>query len=131
VRWRRLSLRVGVIAVSVIAVLFAAGILYLAVLPSVGDAQHRVSQILAAHHGIPGGPRPPAKLGDAVVAVEDEHFYSPFVINILDGAGRAAVATLHTAQDPGGSTIEQQLAKQLYGNGTGLFSTLREIGLGV
>jgi membrane peptidoglycan carboxypeptidase len=117
--------------VAVIAVLFAAGIAYLAVLPSAGDAPQRVNRILAAHGGTPGGSIPPTKLGDAVVAVEDEHFYSNFVLNIVDGAGRAAIAALHTSQDPGGSTIEQQLAKQLYGAGTGLTSTLREIGLGV
>ena len=111
--------------------MLAAGVVYLAILPSVGDAPQRVEQILAAHHGIADGPRPPSKLGDAVVSVEDEHFYSPFMINIVDGAGRAALATLHTASDPGGSTIQQQLAKQLYGHGSGLTSTLREIGLGV
>jgi len=115
----------------VVAVLFAAGIAYLAILPSVSNAPARVGRILTLHHGTAGGPLPPAKLGDAVVAVEDEHFYSNFVINIVDGAGRAAIATLHTDQDPGGSTIEQQLAKQLYGDGTGLFATLRQIGLGV
>jgi membrane peptidoglycan carboxypeptidase len=53
------------------------------------------------------------------------------VINVLDGAGRAALATLQTGQDPGGSTIPQQLAKQLYAHGSGLSETLREIGLGI
>src|ERR1022692_3334166 len=38
---------------------------------------------------------------------------------------------LHTTSDPGGSTIPQQLAKQLYGSGTGFGSTLAEIGLGL
>jgi len=33
--------------------------------------------------------------------------------------------------DPGGSTIAQQLAKQLYGCGSGLAGTLRAIGLAV
>jgi membrane peptidoglycan carboxypeptidase len=126
-RWRR----VAVAVVAVVAVLFAAGIAYLAILPSVGDAPARVGRILTEHHDTAGGPLPPAKLGDAVVAVEDEHFYSNFVINVLDGAGRAAIAALHTDQDPGGSTIEQQLAKQLYGDGTGLFAKLQQIGLGV
>jgi membrane peptidoglycan carboxypeptidase len=74
---------------------------------------------------------PPRKLGEAVVAVEDEHFYANFAVNILDGAGRAALAMLQTSRDPGGSTIAQQLAKQLYGDGGGLLATLREIGLGV
>ena len=99
-----MAVRAGVALVAVIAVLFAAGIAYLAVLPSAGDAPQRVNRILAAHHGISGGSIPPVKLGDAVVAVEDEHFYSNFVLNIVDGAGRAAIAALHTSQDLGGST---------------------------
>jgi membrane peptidoglycan carboxypeptidase len=114
-----------------VAVLFIGGIAYLAILPSVSDAHARVSRILAVHHGTPGGSPPPAKLGAAVVAVEDEHFYSNFVVNVIDGAGRAAIATLQTDDDPGGSTIDQQLAKQLYRHGTGLLGTLKEIGLGV
>ena len=66
-----------------------------------------------------------------MVAVKDRRFYANFLINILDGAGRAALATLDDSQDPGGSTIAQQLAKQLYGHGTGVAATLRDIGLGV
>ncbi len=130
-RWRRVAIRAATTAIALFAVLFAAGVAYLAILPSVDDAPARVGRILTAHHGTLGGPIPPARLGDAVVAVEDEHFDSNFVINVIDGAGRAAIAALHTYQDPGGSTIEQQLAKQLYGDGTGLFATLKQIGLGV
>lgn len=88
-------------------------------------------QILAVHHGTYGGLPLPSKLGDAVVAVEDEHFKANFAINVLAGVGRAALATLAASPDPGGSTIEQQLAKQLYGHGGGLAATLQEIGLGV
>ena len=70
-------------------------------------------------------------LGDAVVSVEDEHFYDNFVVNVADGAGRAALGVLQTNRDPGGSTIDQQLAKQLYGVGDGLVATLKAIALGV
>jgi penicillin-binding protein 1A len=38
---------------------------------------------------------------------------------------------LQTKGDPGGSTIGQQLAKQIYGQGTGLSASLRELALGV
>lgn len=109
----------------------AAGAAYVATTPSVGDAQARVHRILAAHHGRYAAAPAPARLADAVVAVEDEHFYDNVFVNVLDGAGRAAVAALHTNADPGGSTIAQQLAKQLYGRGSGLDATLREIALGV
>ena len=117
--------------VLMILALLAAGFGYLESLPGVGDAQARVRSILIAHHGVPSGLPPPARLAAAVVAVEDQHFYSNFAVNILDGAGRAALASLHTSGDPGGSTIAQQLAKQLYGRGSGLGGTLREIGLTV
>jgi membrane peptidoglycan carboxypeptidase len=129
-RGRRRLMLAGAVALALIVALFAAGALYVAELPTVRDAQQRVNRILALHHGTYAGPAPAARLGDAVVAVEDEHFYSNFLINIVDGAGRAALATLQASPDPGGSTIAQQLAKQLYGHGTGLVATLREIGLG-
>lgn len=85
---------------------------YVISLPGVGDALSRVKQILALHHGVYERPPPPRMLGDAVVSVEDEHFYDNFVVNVADGAGRAALGVLQTNRDPGGSTIDQQLAKQ-------------------
>jgi membrane peptidoglycan carboxypeptidase len=123
---RRLILAATAALAFVMAV-FAAGAIYVLTLPRVSNAEQRVHEILALHHGTYNGPAPPAKLGEAVVAVEDEHFYSNFLINILDGAGRAALAALNTSHDPGGSTI----AKQLYGHGSGVSATLQEIGLGV
>jgi membrane peptidoglycan carboxypeptidase len=47
------------------------------------------------------------------------------------GAARAVLASLHTSGDPGGSTIAQQLAKQLYATSSGFGATLEQIGLGV
>jgi membrane peptidoglycan carboxypeptidase len=128
---KRRLLRIMLAVLLMILALLAAGFGYLESLPGVRDAQARVRSILITHHGLPSGLPPPDRLGAAVVAVEDEHFYSNFAVNILDGAGRAALATLHTGGDPGGSTIDQQLAKQLYGRGSGLAGTLREIGLAV
>jgi membrane peptidoglycan carboxypeptidase len=128
---RRWLLRAGLTAIALSAVLLIVAGVYLLTLPGVGDAERRVDMILALHHGTRSASQLPTKLGDAVVATEDEHFYSNVVVNFLDGAGRAALATLQTSKDPGGSTIAQQLAKQLYGHGSGLAETLREIGLGV
>lgn len=100
-------------------------------MPGVGDALSRVKHILVLHHGTYDRPPPPRRLGDAVVSVEDEHFYDNFVVDFADGAGRAALAALQAERDPGGSTIDQQLAKQLYGDGDGLGAALEEIALGV
>ncbi len=125
-RWlKRALLGMGLFMIAIGAI----GVAYVLSLPPVGDAQARVAAILAAHGSSAGGLPPPRRLGNAVVAVEDEHFYSNFVLNIIDGAGRAALAALHTSGDPGGSTIAQQLAKQLYPEAGGLEGTLHEIGL--
>ena len=126
---RLIALFLGVVVVA--AALALAGVGYELSLPSVADAPGRVAAILRAHQGALGGLPVPVKLGAAVVAVEDEHFYSNIFLNVFDGAGRAALASLHTAADPGGSTIAQQLAKQLYGTSGRLGATLEQIGLGV
>src|SRR5579884_1603247 len=130
-RHTRWLVRVGVVLISLIVVLSVAAVAFVITLPGVGDAQARVQRVLAMHGGTYGRLPVPSKLGEAVVAVEDEHFYANFVVEILDGAGRATLAALHQSRDPGGSTIPQQLAKQLYGEGGSVGATLREIGLGV
>lgn len=124
---RRLLLALG----ALVLILAAACFIYLLTLPSVSNAPARVGAILA-HHGQPTSPLPaPPRLVASVVSTEDEHFYDNVFINVLTGAGRAALAALQTDQDPGGSTIDQQLAKTLYGRRGGVLGTLREIGLGV
>ena len=124
-------MRVILSATGVIFVFALAGIGYELALPNVANAPARVAAILSAHNGELTGLPLPAKLAEAIVSVEDEHFYSNILVNVADGAGRAAVATLKRSGDPGGSTIEQQLAKQLYPHRPGLAGTLSEIGLGV
>ena len=74
---------------------------------------------------------PPARLADAVVSTEDENFYDGVIPNVVSGAGRAAVAALQSGEDPGGSTIAQQLAKRLYPQAGGVVGTIEEIGLGI
>lgn len=130
-RTHRRSTRLLLIFMALVPAVLAACAGCVASLPSVDDAPERVSQILAAHDASESKPPLPGKLATALVAVEDEHFYSSVPLNVLDGMGRAALATLHTSSDPGGSTIAQQLAKELYGRHSGFLETLREIGLGV
>jgi penicillin-binding protein 1A len=97
----------------------------------VGDAESRVEGILAAHGGRASGLPLPPRLAAAIVSTEDENFYENVAFDVVAGAGRAALASLGTSEDPGGSTIAQQLAKTLYPHGAGLGGTLEEIGLGV
>jgi membrane peptidoglycan carboxypeptidase len=130
-RTRSWLTRSALAAAALVVLSVVASSAYLISLRSVSDAPARVRMILAAHHEPTGVLPAPSRLAAAVVSVEDEHFYSNFAINVLSGVGRAALAALQTEQDPGGSTIEQQLAKRLYGHGGGMAATLREIGLGV
>ncbi|MGH2857201.1 MAG: transglycosylase domain-containing protein [Solirubrobacteraceae bacterium] len=130
-RIARRLVRLLAVLILTVAVLLAVGAVYVATLPGVGDAQARARSEMASHHEpVHDLPTPP-RLVAAVVSTEDEHFFDNVVVNVLTGAGRAALATLHTSRDPGGSTIDQQLAKLLYGHGSGAFHTLREIGLGI
>ncbi|MCP2671812.1 PBP1A family penicillin-binding protein [Maricaulaceae bacterium EIL42A08] len=56
----------------------------------------------------------PEALVDAVLAVEDRRFYGHFGVDII-GTGRAALANLQAGRVvQGGSTITQQLAKNLF-----------------
>jgi penicillin-binding protein 1A len=119
-----------VLAAAILVVVLA-GVSFELALPSVSNAPSRVMAILRSHHGTMDGLPLPVKLADAVVAVEDEHFYSNVFLNVFDGAARAGLATLRRRGDPGGSTIAQQLAKILYPHGAGLGGTLEEIGVGV
>jgi membrane peptidoglycan carboxypeptidase len=116
--------------VAVLVIALAAGAVYVATLPGVGDARARAQRLMAAHHEPAGMPVPP-RLAAAVIVTEDEHFKDNVVLNVATGAGRAGLAVLDGGTNPGGATIDQQLAKQLYGSGTGLGGTLRQIGLGI
>lgn len=56
----------------------------------------------------------PETLVDAVLAVEDRRFYGHFGVDLI-GTGRALIANLRAGQVvQGGSTITQQLAKNLF-----------------
>lgn len=114
-----------------LALLVVAGLIYLLSLPGVGGARAKATRMMTAHHEATRSLPVPGKLAAAVISTEDEHFYDNVVINVLTGAGRAALAALQTSQDPGGSTIDQQLASELYGREHSVLGTLREIGLGV
>ena len=119
------------ILLGILAALVGAGAGSSSSLPSVANAPGLVAQIVRAHGGKMGTLPLPTKLAEAEVAVEDEHFYSNVLVNMFDGAARAFLTALHSRGDPGGSTIAQQLAKQLYASGGGFGGTLEQVGLGL
>jgi len=120
---------IGIVGACLAIVL--SGIGFELALPSLHDATARVLERARRHHARLMSPPLPSRLADSVVAVEDEHFYSNAFVDVFYGIARAAVASVRGAGDPGGSTIAQQLAKQLYPQGSGFFATLREVGLGI
>ena len=87
--------------------------------PSGDDVQARV-QALAASHGAPllAEDEVPAQLADAVVAIEDERFYQHHGIDSV-GLGRAVLYDLtYLCLCQGGSTITEQLVKDVYLGGS-------------
>src|SRR4051794_32350007 len=109
--FRRLGRALAVLIV-VLGVLLGVG---WAVTPSVGDAQQRVSAELSANGGSPLQGAVPADLAAAVIATEDTRFEHHLGIDPI-GAARGAWGAL-TGTDEGGSTLDQQLAKNLYAGG--------------
>jgi penicillin-binding protein 1A len=128
---RRLRRAAVAVVVLLIAGTLCAGLAYELALPSVSGAEARVAAIVRAHHGEIGTLPASSRLASAVVAVEDDRFYSNTLVNVLYGVARATISTLHNSGDAGGSTIAQQLAKQLYGGGGGLKASLEEMAVGV
>ncbi len=100
------------------AVLGVATAIGLAITPSVEDLERRVDALLK-QHGATRVPiaQIPDQLSEALIAIEDERFYQHHGID-LQGMGRALLADLyHRRALEGGSTLSQQLAKNLYMNG--------------
>ena len=114
-RARRILRRLGRALVAVVvtfAVLLGIGWV---VTPSVDDAQQLVSAELAANGGTPLQGDVPDNLAQALIATEDSRFEHHVGIDAI-GAVRAGWGAL-TGNDEGGSTLDQQLAKNLYAGG--------------
>jgi membrane peptidoglycan carboxypeptidase len=129
-RLGRLALRLagGVVLLCLAAAFACVGCL--AALPGVSGAPTLAARIELRHHE-PLGTQVPNRLAHAVVASEDAQFGDEVVVNVLSGAARAAGAWIGGQPNPGGATIDQQLAKALYDHRSGPTATLRQIGLGI
>jgi len=89
--------------------------------PDPSDVQARVAD-LARSHGVPllAEDEVPSQLAEAVVATEDERFYSHHGVDSI-GLGRAVLYdVVNVCLCEGGSTITQQLVKDVYLGGTNL-----------
>jgi penicillin-binding protein 1A len=119
-------------ASGLLVLVIAAGAATYALTPSAGNAEAMVRTL--ARHDVAsdlGAPVPP-KFAESIVASEDSRFYAEPGIDPI-GMARAAWMTLTGSRaDPGGSTLSQQLAKQLYTHGrTGVLQDTKQVALAV
>lgn len=114
------------------AATFAAGLAGWAVTPAVTGAEQRTARIVSAHSGTDSLSLPrPDRIGAAVIATEDSRFYRHHGIDTI-GVLRAAGSALTSSADPGGATLDVQLAKVLYGAaGGGPVGKARQLLLGL
>jgi membrane peptidoglycan carboxypeptidase len=124
-RRARLALRI-IKAVVILVVVLAAGLgLLLLLTPSAGQATALARAQAEEHHIAYPGPPAPRYFAQALVATEDHRFYSdPGVDPLALIRVAASWVTGHT--DGGGSTIDQQLAKNLYTSGHSSFPQIVE-----
>lgn len=116
-RGRRIGITILALALGIPAVLGIATAIGLAITPPVDDLGERVDAVLSAHGGerVPLA-RVPDQLSEALIAIEDERFYEHHGID-SQGLLRAFFADLyHRRPLEGGSTLSQQLVKNLYMN---------------
>jgi membrane peptidoglycan carboxypeptidase len=124
--WRR-RLVFGI--VKVVAVLIALFLAALALLyaftPPAGQASALAEAQAAEHHIAYPGPPVPRYFAEALVATEDHRFYTDPGVDPL-ALFRVALSWMTGHTDGGGSTIDQQLAKNLYTSGHSSFPQILE-----
>ena len=82
--------------------------------PNVANAPALVAASLRLHHAT-GVHSPPPRVAAALIAIEDQQYRAPPGVDILAGIVHYVVARAQApSSHPGGSTLAQQLAKQLY-----------------
>ena len=124
--WPRRLARGIAKVLAVIILVFAAGIGLLFLLtPSAGEANALAAAQAREHHIPYPGPPVPQYFAQALVATEDHRFYADPGVDPL-ALIRAAASWITGHTDGGGSTIDQQLAKNLYTSGHSSFTQIVE-----
>jgi membrane peptidoglycan carboxypeptidase len=124
--WRR-RLALGVVKVfTVLIALFLAAVALLYAFTPPASQATRLAAAQAAEHQIAyPGPPVPQYFAEALVATEDHRFYADPGVDPL-ALIRVAASWLTGHTDGGGSTIDQQLAKNLYTSGHSSFPQIVE-----
>jgi membrane peptidoglycan carboxypeptidase len=123
----KFRLTLGVVkVVAVLIALFAASVALLyAFTPPAGQATALAQAQAAEHHIAYPGPPVPQYFAEALVATEDHRFYADPGVDPL-ALFRVAASWITGHTDGGGSTIDQQLAKNLYTSGQSSFPQIVE-----
>ncbi|MGW0231263.1 biosynthetic peptidoglycan transglycosylase [Actinopolymorpha singaporensis] len=116
-RRRRWPRRLGGVVVLSLAMLVAIFAVALTVVPDVGDADQRAADLARSHHARGTSSAVPPRFAAALLATENSRFYSDVGIDPVSVA-RVFASAVSGSGDVGGATLEQQLAKQLYGGGS-------------
>jgi membrane peptidoglycan carboxypeptidase len=127
----RITIALAKVLLAVVAACAAAAGLLFALTPSASQATALArAQAQARHIGYPG-PRVPPDFAQALIATEDHRFNSDPGVDPLAMA-RVAVSWITGREDQGGSTIDQQLAKNLYTGGrSGFTNDLKQLAIAV
>jgi membrane peptidoglycan carboxypeptidase len=127
----RIALAIAKVLIALVVAFAAAVGLLFALTPSASQATALTRAQAQARHIAYPGPVVPANFAQALIATEDHRFNSDPGVDPLAMA-RVAVSWITGREDQGGSTIDQQLAKNLYTGGRGGFTNdLKQLAIAV
>jgi len=130
-RRSRIAVRMAKILFAVVLVVAAAVGLLFALTPSAGQATALARAQAQDRHIAYPGPAVPPYFAQALIATEDHRFNTDPGVDPV-ALGRVAINWILGRQDQGGSTIDQQLAKNLYTGGhSGFTEDLEQLALAV
>jgi penicillin-binding protein 1A len=127
----RVAVRIVKVLLALVVVFAAAVGLLFALTPSAGQATALTRAQAQARHIAYPGPAVPPYFAQALIATEDHRFNSDPGIDPL-AMIRVAVSWITGRKDQGGSTIDQQLAKNLYTGGhSGFTNDVKQLAIAV
>jgi len=127
----RIAFRIAKILLAIVVVFAVAVGLLFVLTPSAGQATALVEAQAQEHHIAYPGPPVPSYFAQALVATEDHRFYTDPGVDPL-ALGRGVVSWITGHRDQRGSTIDLQLAKNLYtGGDSGFTQVLEQLAMAV
>jgi membrane peptidoglycan carboxypeptidase len=124
-------LRIAKILLAIVATFVVAVGLIFVLTPSASQASALVEAQAQEHHIAYPGPPVPAYFAQALVATEDHRFNTDPGVDPL-ALARVVLSWVTGHRDQGGSTIDQQLAKNLYTGGhSGFTQVLEQLAMAV